>query len=68
MAVLTKKTKENKERRDFEKRIKYLNKTLIADYKGVRLTSPLQDQGVFSLYMQLSQIEKKLRKKYEWSR
>ena len=49
-----------KEKRDFEKRIESLNKTLIADYKGARLISPLQDQGVFALYMQLSQIEKDL--------
>lgn len=49
-----------REKSDFEKRISYINKSKIADYKGVRLTTPLQEQGVFSLYMQLSQIEKDL--------
>ena len=50
----------NREKRDFEKRIEYINKSKIADYKGIRLTTPLQEQGVFCLYMQLSQVEKDL--------
>ena len=37
-----------------------MNKSKVADYKGLRLVEPLQEQGVFSLYMQISQLEKDL--------
>lgn len=50
----------NKEKKNFEKRIAFINKSKVADYKGLKLVEPLQEQGVFSLFMQISQIEKDL--------
>ena len=49
-----------KEKRDFDKRLALLNKAKIADYKGIRLVEPQKEQGVFSLFLQLSQLEEKL--------
>lgn len=49
-----------KEKKDFKKRLELLNKAKIADYKGIRLVEPQKEQGVFSIFLQLSQIEKKL--------
>jgi len=49
-----------KEKKDFKKRLDLLNKAKIADYKGIRLVEPQKEQGVFSIFLQLSQIENKL--------
>ena len=49
-----------KEKKDFKRRLYLLNKAKIADYKGIRLVEPQKEQGVFSLFLQLSQIEKSL--------
>ena len=49
-----------REKRDFSKRLSLMNKAKIADYNGIRLVEPQKEQGVFSLYMQLSQEEKEL--------
>ncbi|OUO94843.1 ATP-binding protein [Cloacibacillus sp. An23] len=49
-----------KEIRDFDRRTKYIDKSKIADYKGIRLVEPRQEIGVYTLFMQLSQIEPNL--------
>ena len=49
-----------REKKDFKKRLALLNKAKIAEYKGIRLVEPQKEQGVFSLYLQLAQIEKDL--------
>ena len=49
-----------KERSDFEYRIKRINAAKVADYKGIRLVEPTQENGVFSMFMQLSSLEKDL--------
>lgn len=48
---------EKKEEKDFEWRIKRIQSARIADYKGVRLVEPTQENGVFSLFMQLKAID-----------
>lgn len=49
-----------KETRDFDRRTTYINRSRIADYKGIRLVEPRQEIGVYTLFMQLSQIEPNL--------
>lgn len=46
-----------KEEKDFRKRIALVNKAKIAKYKNLHLIEPQKEQGVFSLYLQLAQIE-----------
>ncbi len=46
-----------KEKADFEWRLKRLQSRKIADYKGIRLVEPTQENGVFSMFMQLKAIE-----------
>ncbi len=45
-----------KEKKDFDWRIKRIATAKIADYKGVRLVEPTQENGVFSIFMQLQSI------------
>lgn len=46
-----------KEKKDFEWRIKRVSTAKIADYNGIRLVEPTQENGVFSIFMQLQAIE-----------
>ncbi|MGN0552441.1 MAG: hypothetical protein ACI4I1_03595, partial [Oscillospiraceae bacterium] len=46
-----------KEKKDFEWRINRISGAKIADYKGIRLVEPTQENGVFSMFMQLKAIE-----------
>ncbi len=46
-----------KEEKDYTKRIAMARRAKIATYKGVHLVEPQKEQGVFSLYMQLAQVE-----------
>lgn len=50
----------DKEEKDYIKRIALVNKAKIAEYKGCHLIEPQKEQGVFSLYMQVSQLEPEL--------
>ena len=43
-----------KERKTFTKRIDKINRTKTADYKGIHLVEPRQENGVFALLVQLS--------------
>lgn len=45
-----------KEKKDFDWRIKRVNTAKIADYKGIRLVEPTQENGVFSMFMQLQAL------------
>lgn len=49
-----------KETREFEKRLSLVNQTKIADYNNIRLVEPRQENGVYSIFMQLDQCEKNL--------
>ena len=58
------KTKE-KEKVEFERRLKKINKTQIAEYKvseeqTITLVEPKQENGVFSIFMQLSTYDPKM--------
>ena len=46
-----------KEKKDFAWRIKRIESAKIADYKNVRLIEPTQENGVFSIFMQLEALE-----------
>ena len=46
-----------REKRDFEYRIKRFNKSNVAQYKGLELAEPSHESGVFGLVMSLSSIE-----------
>ncbi len=46
-----------KEKKDFKKRLELINRAKIADYQGLRLVEPQKEQGVYSLFLQLSQIK-----------
>ena len=46
-----------KEKKDFNWRIKRISSAKIADYKGIRLVEPTQENGVFSIFMQLKAID-----------
>lgn len=46
-----------KEKKDFQWRINRINTAKIADYKGIRLVEPTQENGVFSIFMQLKSID-----------
>lgn len=45
-----------KEKKDFDWRIKRIESAKIADYKGVRLIEPTQENGVFSIFMQIQAL------------
>lgn len=45
-----------KEKKDFEWRINRVSTARIADYKGIRLVEPTQENGVFSIFMQLLSV------------
>lgn len=49
-----------KEERDYKKRIDMARHAKIATYKGVHLVEPQKEQGVYSLFLQISQIEPSL--------
>lgn len=49
-----------KEEKDYSKRIALVNKAKISTYKGIHLVEPQKEQGVFGLYMQISQVEPEL--------
>jgi hypothetical protein len=49
-----------KERNNFEWRIKKINRSNVATYKGISLVEPERESGVFSLFLILSQAEKNL--------
>ena len=46
-----------KEKKDFKRRIDRVNRAKVAKYNGVRLVEPQQENGVFSIFMQLSNID-----------
>jgi hypothetical protein len=46
-----------KERKDFKWRINKINKSKIAEYKGVTLVEPERESGVFALTIQLATLE-----------
>ncbi len=45
-----------REKNDFDWRIKRVNAAKIADYRGIRLVEPTQENGVFSMFMQLKAL------------
>ena len=49
-----------KEKNNFEMRIKKINRSNICEYKGVTLVEPARESGVYSIFLLLSQLEKKL--------
>ena len=49
-----------KEKKNFEWRIKKINRANVAEYKDVTLVEPERESGVFSIFLILSQIEKEL--------
>lgn len=50
------KTKE-KEKKNFKWRINKVNRSNIANYKGVTLVEPVRESGVFTIFIMLSQLE-----------
>ena len=46
-----------KEKKDFSWRVKRISTAKIADYKGIRLIEPTQENGVFSIFMQLKALD-----------
>ena len=46
-----------KEKKDFAWRINRIYSAKIADYNGIRLVEPIQENGVFSMFMQLKAIK-----------
>lgn len=46
-----------KEKKDFQWRINRILTARIADYKGIRLVEPTQENGVFSIFMQLKSVD-----------
>jgi hypothetical protein len=46
-----------KEKKDFDWRIKRVSAAKIADYRGIRLVEPTQENGVFSMFMQLQALD-----------
>ena len=49
-----------KEKSNFEWRIKKINRSNVANYKGINLVEPERESGVFSVFLILSQAEPKL--------
>lgn len=52
-------TKE-KEKKNFQWRVKKVNRAKVADYKGVRLVEPERESGVYSLFLIISLLEPQL--------
>ena len=46
-----------KEKKDFDWRIKRIQTARIADYEGIRLIEPTQENGVFSVFMQIQALK-----------
>lgn len=51
---------EKREETDYKKRVDLIKRTNIAKYNNIRLIEPRNEQGVYSLYLQLEQIDKDL--------
>ncbi len=49
-----------KEKKNFDWRIKKINRANVAEYKGAKLVEPERESGVFSIFIMLSQIEDNL--------
>ncbi|MEG3345384.1 ATP-binding protein [Pseudoalteromonas sp. B5MOD-1] len=49
-----------KEKKNFDWRIKKINRANVAEYKGVQLVEPERESGVFSIFIMLSQLDEKL--------
>jgi len=49
-----------KEKKNFEWRIRKINRANVAEYKGVNLIEPERESGVFTIFIMLSQLEKDL--------
>lgn len=49
-----------KEKKNFDWRIKKINRANVAVYKGTQFVEPERESGVFSIFLILSQLEKKL--------
>lgn len=49
-----------KEKKNFDWRIKKINRANVAQYKGVQLVEPERESGVFSIFIMLSQLEENL--------
>ena len=50
----------NREAKDFKWRIDRAQRARVADYKGIRLIEPSQENGVFSIFMQLKALDDKI--------
>lgn len=49
-----------KEKRDFKRRMDKVNRAKVAQFNGINLVEPQQENGVFSIFMQLSSYDKSL--------
>lgn len=49
-----------KEKKNFDWRIKKINRANVAEYKGIQLIEPERESGVFSIFIMLSQLEENL--------
>lgn len=49
-----------KEKKNFDWRIKKVNRANVAEYKGIQLVEPERESGVFSIFIMLSQLEESL--------
>ena len=49
-----------KEKKDFKRRIDRVNRTRVANYEGITLVEPRQENGVFSIFMKLSCLNPEL--------
>lgn len=49
-----------KEKKNFDWRIKKINRANVTEYKGINLVEPERESGVFSIFIMLSQIENDL--------
>jgi hypothetical protein len=49
-----------KEKRNFEWRIRKINRANVAEYKGITLVEPERESGVFSIFMLLSHLDSDL--------
>ncbi len=49
-----------KEKKNFDWRIKKINRANVAEYKGIQLVEPERESGVFSIFIMLSQLEEDL--------
>lgn len=49
-----------KEKRDFKRRMDKVNRARVAQFNGINLVEPQQENGVFSIFMQLSSYDESL--------